>query len=167
VPGDRDLCPAGIAAQGVTAILKNLEIQRDVYYRAVSHSNIESVLAAHVASPREWAGFYQANSEDDEMSLQVDPDGFLALGDNSPRSKDSRMWAPGMQSVPRNNLVGRAFYIYWPHGVPFMNGGRGYPLWYHKQIERTRDGTTVKKVDDYPKWTAPFYPQIDRMKRIR
>jgi len=65
-----------------------------------------------------------------------------------------------MQSVPRRFLVGKAFFIYWPHGVPFLNNGRGFPIASHRDMA----GNTV---EDYPRYTAPFYPQIDRMKRIR
>ncbi len=35
---------------------------------------------------------------------------FFALGDNSPNSSDSRYWG----RVPRENLVGKAFFIFWP-----------------------------------------------------
>ena len=51
------------------------------------------------------------------------------LGDNSPRSKDSRGWGSDDSAwdpidrksweVPRQLLTGKAFYVYWPHGVPF------------------------------------------------
>ncbi len=80
------------------------------------------------------------------------------------------MWGEP-HSVARRLLVGRAFYVYWPHGVPFLNGGRGIPIVYHKEAELRQQGNEVvpvyNKVDDYPKYTAPFYPQVDRMKRIR
>lgn len=38
------------------------------------------------------------------------PDGYIALGDNSYNSLDSRYWGP----VPARNLVGRGFFVYWP-----------------------------------------------------
>jgi len=41
-------------------------------------------------------------------SLQADQ--YLALGDNSGNSKDSRFWG----HVPEENLVGRALIVYWP-----------------------------------------------------
>lgn len=37
---------------------------------------------------------------------------YLALGDNSPHSWDSRAWGP----VPEENLVGPALFVYWPFG---------------------------------------------------
>ncbi len=63
-----------------------------------------------------------------------DLDEFFVLGDNSPQSLDSRGWtwtaptlrlyadAEGTQplyqlgTVPRYNLIGKAFFVYWPAG---------------------------------------------------
>ncbi len=42
--------------------------------------------------------------------LQLTPDQYFVLGDNSPNSKDSRMW----RSLPKKNLLGRAFVVFWP-----------------------------------------------------
>ena len=51
---------------------------------------------------------------------------FFVLGDNSPQSHDSRFWyEPGEGNggktyrtgvVPRDYLIGRAFFVYWPGG---------------------------------------------------
>ncbi len=63
---------------------------------------------------------------------------FFMLGDNSAASKDSRLWeqpgehllARGEQyqrgTVPRDQLIGRAFFVYWPSGhrstlLPFLS----------------------------------------------
>jgi len=43
-------------------------------------------------------------------SVSIPKDHFYALGDNSKSSRDSRYWG----FVPRKNLVGKAFLIYWP-----------------------------------------------------
>jgi len=41
------------------------------------------------------------------------PDGqYLMLGDNRASSCDSRRWG----TVPRKNLIGPVFAIYWPPG---------------------------------------------------
>lgn len=42
--------------------------------------------------------------------FDVPPDRYVALGDNSYNSHDSRGWG----YVPEENLVGRAFMVYWP-----------------------------------------------------
>ncbi|MBI1903279.1 MAG: hypothetical protein HYS13_19435 [Planctomycetia bacterium] len=56
-------------------------------------------------------------------------DQFFALGDNSQESQDSRMWDKGHQFVHRDMILGKAFWIFWPHSwnepIPFTpNVGR-------------------------------------------
>lgn len=69
-----------------------------------------------------------------------DLDEFYVLGDNSPQSLDSRAWvlaAPSLRlydkkgspqyqlgTVPRYNMIGKAFFVYWPAGfsVPGLGG---------------------------------------------
>ncbi|HVM62126.1 MAG TPA: signal peptidase I [Verrucomicrobiae bacterium] len=43
-------------------------------------------------------------------SVQLGADEYFVLGDNSPRSLDSRFWGP----VPKRSIVGRVTKIYWP-----------------------------------------------------
>jgi signal peptidase I len=40
------------------------------------------------------------------------PKRYLALGDNSKHSSDSRDWGP----VPQQNIMGRGLFVYWPFG---------------------------------------------------
>ncbi len=40
---------------------------------------------------------------------------YLALGDNSYNSSDSRFWG----TVPERSVVGRGFFVYWPFGQNF------------------------------------------------
>ena len=44
------------------------------------------------------------------QSFVVPEHGYIALGDNSYNSYDSRYWGP----VPEENLVGRGLFVYWP-----------------------------------------------------
>jgi signal peptidase I len=58
--------------------------------------------------------------------LKLEADQFFMLGDNSPRSEDGRWWSnPGKGNngkvypkgiVPREYLVGKALFVYWPAG---------------------------------------------------
>ncbi len=43
-------------------------------------------------------------------TFQIPPDNYLALGDNSYNSSDSRYWG----LVPRKNIAGKAFVVFWP-----------------------------------------------------
>jgi signal peptidase I len=172
LPQKSDLSPAGLALHGASGIVRDLVIQRDVYYRAATQQtdSLQDSLAELVADPDAYREEYRRRAQYDTRDLKVDDDGFLAFGDNSPRSKDSRLWGEP-ESVARRLLVGRAFYIYWPHGVPFLNEGRGYSVRDHREakVRHVGDNGVIEyeRVPDYPKYTVPFYPQIDRMKRIR
>ncbi|MEW4530056.1 MAG: signal peptidase I [Maioricimonas sp. JB045] len=171
LPYASDLAPAGVAARGVDAEIRDLVVERDIYYRVefangLHHENkiFERDLTERLNNPDAWRHRYTEDAERlDQAEYIIGPDEFLALGDNSPRSRDSRLWNDGMQTVPRQFLVGKAFFIYWPHGVPFMNGGRGFPIWYHKQP----GPNGLETVEDYPRYSLPFYPQVPRMLRIR
>lgn len=171
LPTEADLTPVGIAVQGMTAEVTDLLLERDIYYRAESNDRDPSAyrrrLADNLHDPEAWAQIYIDRAGDyDQLDLEIKEDRYLALGDNSPRSSDSRLWTTE-QTVPRNYLVGKAFFIYWPHGVPFLNDGQGYTVWSHKAQYTGPDGDGYVSVDEYPKYTIPFYPQVGRMERIR
>lgn len=170
-PTETDLTPVGIAARGVSATVSNLLLERDLYYRAdfndlrrPQSDQFGRSLARNMHDPEAWAEIYLEKADLlDVLTMEVGPEHYLALGDNSPRSNDSRLWPTGLEAVPKKYLVGKAFWIYWPHGVPFLNDGRGFPVTYH--YEHSAQG--LKRVDDYPRYTLPFYPQLWRMTRIR
>lgn len=191
-PQEEDLTPIGIAARGLNVEVSHLQIHRDIYYQSSheqqsqdfspfsSHLEEWSPCSSHrhlrqlLSDPAAWWQSYQACRRD--ARFELGPDEFLMLGDNSPKSKDSRLWendrrAQHRHAVPRSALVGKAFYIYWPHGQPFLNSGEGYPVWYHKKIEHKRmpDGSMFAEEikTDYPDVRFPFYPNLGRMHRIR
>lgn len=185
-PQDDDLIPVAIAVRNAGAKVSNLLIERDIYYRASQISNDDAdrftwsgddehpepySLRRVLHDPAEWYDLYskraRGSNNTPEARFELGPDEFLMLGDNSPRSQDSRVWpnargAEHRHAVPRSALVGRAFYIYWPHGVPFMNDGEGYTLTYHKEVT----GAGVRKTE-YSSFRIPFYPNFSRMRRIR
>jgi len=98
--------------------LTHIAIFRDIYYISrFSHNG--SLCRAGDGNP-----------------FTLGPDEFFVLGDNSPNSKDSRLWdSKGLGNnglryrqgiVPRDYLVGKAVFVYWPSGFkPFANFGFG------------------------------------------
>ena len=173
-PTDRDLTPVGIAGTGLSAVVSHLFLERDTYYRVGypgrSYAQLDNELLRNLHNPAGWSEICARHAELlEQRTMEIGPDHFLAFGDNSPQSNDSRMWNIGNETVPRKFLVGKAFWIYWPHGVPFLNRGRGFPVTYHYELPdpHLNQSKPPQKVEDYPRYTLPFYPQFERMKRIR
>ncbi len=79
--------------------------------------------------------FYNSNEKGWAIKepLKLNKDEFFVLGDNSPNSEDCRWWRNEGRSnkgippyrvgiVPRDYLVGKALFVYWPSGFkPFDN----------------------------------------------
>ncbi len=152
-----------------------------------------SGLESKVDNPKEWFRDYEQHLasrqtgpgglyENVSFQFKMGQDEFFMMGDNSPRSKDSRLWSNARHAlhryaVPRLALVGKAFFIYWPHGIPFLNDGRGYPdgpdsIWNNsltRPLFYNYDDEMGQPVVDtnYPKLRVPFYPNFGRMHRIR
>lgn len=183
-PTDRDLAPVGFAAKGASLRLAHLRLERDIYYRYPGQGvrdgheyappqNAQE-LRNLLSDPVRWSLVYNEGRKFGQYQLKDDPndleDEFFVLGDNSPRSLDSRLWNVS-PAVPRRLLIGKAFFIYWPHAVPFMNDGKGYAISNYKEEgpmdQRTRRPTTKEAFPPVPTSSFPFYPQVGRMKRIR
>lgn len=192
LPENNDLIPIGIAAKGIDASVSHLVIRRDIYYRAnfiksedqynadprkreqlyECDRNASNPTRSHF-NPTEYGRVYQKyalwrsdsqGASVDDYELKLDEGEYLMLGDNSPASSDSRLWgntryAKHRYAVPREAFVGKAFYIYWPHGIPFMNNGKGFTI---SQYEKSSPDD-----NPYPKYSAPFYPNFKRMRKIR
>lgn len=65
-------------------------------YRGYSNASENGIPGIYLSSPDE--------------TFTVPTDSYFALGDNSFNSSDSRYWG----IVPEQNVVGRAFFVYWP-----------------------------------------------------
>jgi len=101
--------------------LSHIGIFRDIHYLGSMGINHDEILRAGEGN-----------------AFVLGDDEFFVLGDNSPASKDSRLWEePGLGNgggrysagtVPRDYLVGKAFFVYWPGGMrPFAKGWRIVP----------------------------------------
>ena len=53
---------------------------------------------------------YEVHFKDDYEEYKLGKNQYFMLGDNSAHSQDSRYWGP----VPRKNLMGTAFSVFWP-----------------------------------------------------
>lgn len=145
-------------------------------------SRQEQQLIGQLQAPEGWGQTYAEGWNQHEAQLRkytdyvLADDEYLMFGDNSPASKDSRLFdyysrpLSGVNShryaVREKDLIGKALFIFWPHAVPFLNDGQGYGVWSHKQGSTSGDGG-ITKVEDYPSLRFPFYPNFSRMKKIR
>jgi len=119
-----DLSPVGIGSQGTVLRISELKILRDIYYIAEKSSrfstnglltDFEQIQFPYVvlSDPSRWDAFDKMH----RVEFPLGEDQFLALGDNSPKSKDGRLWEQdGFEYyVKRKLLIGKALFIYWPH----------------------------------------------------
>jgi signal peptidase I len=75
------------------------------------------------SGPRQLGGYHgHVNTEHlaprfwPNRSVQVDSRHFMAMGDNTLNSADSRMWG----ELPESNVMGKYWFVYWPvsnHGA--------------------------------------------------
>jgi len=94
-----------VGVRGGPVTLTYLRLDRDVYYT------------------NEWIrGTGEPGNATEGHPLGLLPDEFFVLGDNSPNSSDCRLWTIARPVVPHRNLVGKAFFVYWP------SAGRRTPL---------------------------------------
>ncbi|MDB5351589.1 MAG: lepB [Planctomycetota bacterium] len=181
-PTAADLVPVTIAFQHADLEVSGLVLKRDIYYTQdpgysdysglsvpwpAGSGDPEKKIAETfdlLADPTKFAVLGELKWKD----YPIEPGRYMMMGDNSPRSKDSRGWSQGdahgyydtlrdirvepwskpedrsTWEVPESLLIGKAFFVYWPHGVP---------MW--PNIKLGRD------------FRIPFRPYVERMKWIR
>jgi len=147
-----DLEPAGIGAEGVAIRVNSLQVLRDVYYVASSYLTEEdgripaeddyqdllhtgsrvAYVTGVFSTPQSWATTPLFDARREDVRFQLGPDEFFPMGDNSPQSRDARVWSQyGVVEDPhpppfvrRDLLTGKALLIYWPHAwrrpIPFL-----------------------------------------------
>ena len=122
--------------QGAGFEMFRVGVDRDLYYQ-----------------PANFRGDTSARATNPETTLALGPDQFFVCGDNSPASLDGRLWEasdewvvrefpapPGglfgdAGVVPRDLLLGRAFFVYWPSlkyegkPTPVPDFGRMRMIW--------------------------------------
>jgi signal peptidase I len=169
-PTASDLTPVRIGIKEAKATVSGLVLKRDIYYTQDPRSsdfNIQGVsdglgdnqgefgrvvaMFDFLSDPSKFAALRDLSAGE---IYTIRPDHFMMMGDNSPKSSDSRAWTSLDQDwrkddrsrweVPRSMLIGKAFFVYWPHGKPF--------------------GPDIRLSRDI---RIPFRPYVERMKWIR
>lgn len=128
-PGD--LQPLAIGGRNIGLDVTHLRVWRDVYYQAVDRNSRSEYIANYdfgdipyyFATPHEWteSEFFRSRRT---VEFELGADQYFPLGDNSPQSKDARLWSTPDgpdHYVERRYLLGKALVIYWPHAWrPFL-----------------------------------------------
>ena len=85
----------------------------------------------HYTEPPRYSSRSEGSRATKDHPFTLEEDQFFVLGDNSPNSEDGRLWNRSgvankglpnyrMGTVPRDYLVGKALFVYWPSGFkPF------------------------------------------------
>ncbi len=83
-------------------------------FQQVLHERRKTVARQNGVDPSRiqisYAGNISPNFMDGSHEFQIPQNRYLALGDNTVSSKDSRDWG----SLPAKNIFGKASFIYWP-----------------------------------------------------
>jgi signal peptidase I len=115
-----------IGGRNMQCELRHLALERDVYYRS-------QPLYPHQSNLQDWLGWGTAGRpillrRERSKEGKCYAAEYFMLGDNSPQSKDSRLWAETGEhllplgdeyqrgTVPEDQLIGKAFFVYWPAG---------------------------------------------------
>ncbi len=129
-----------IIGRGARFEVSSVRVMRDVYYTSPRLQRSEPgpigdfarKMGIHGGEP----GWGTTNNPIKLRKFPENPDldEFFCLGDNSPQSLDGRQWvhaAPTLRlykdkekneplyqlgTVPRYNMIGKAFFVYWPSG---------------------------------------------------
>ena len=117
--------------------LHNVNIDRDLYYTVERQRTNSGKLVRARGGVERPQRPHEGQAQ--PYPLHLGPDEFYCLGDNSPKSQDSRYWQhvnpwitqqtsageprPGI--VPRELMIGRAFYVYFPAPYPWKSNKPG------------------------------------------
>lgn len=113
-PRVEDIQPVNIAARNTSLSVTNLAVYRDIYYtQGANRTDVSpATLQGDPDSLESWRRRLQLQQP---VEFTAGDDEYFMLGDNSPRSSDSRAWE-GTNYVHRRLLLGRALILYWPVG---------------------------------------------------
>ena len=73
--------------------------------------HVNDFVAQQTGDPRRFG--LAPNFKDENAEFVVRPNHYIVMGDNTMNSFDSRTWG----SFPRENVIGKSFFVYWPIGA--------------------------------------------------
>lgn len=129
-----DLAPAGVGSRGARLVVTRLSVLRDIYYvaRSVQANFDHDYETIGFPGPGGARDVFQDKSQwrnnamfkgRRSVEFELGEDQFFPLGDNSPQSRDARMWGDEPY-FHRSLLTGKAIAVYWPH-----TWNRPIPFW--------------------------------------
>ncbi len=121
-----------VGAAGVRAEFGHLQVMRDVYYRD------DVLLQTVIRTEDGLQTFHNAYSDrpgwaDRDNPMLLRDEEYFVLGDNSPASLDSRRWwqigahladrpeGYRVGTVPADQMIGKAYFVYWPSWYTILN----------------------------------------------
>lgn len=121
-----------ISTSDIDCTLRHLRVYRDIYYR-YCRFNYEF----KDENGRQNPYFRKPGWGVEGNPIYLRENEYYVLGDNSPESKDSRLWwevgehlkerfEKGLYqlgTVPADQIVGKAFFVYWPAGFRIFKTG--------------------------------------------
>jgi signal peptidase I len=124
-----------INASGMDAQLWHLKLFRDIYYRYTPQMEKRAMQPDGSVIDNPLYGRPGHGVMNSPIALGEND--LFVLGDNSLKSKDSRLWwevGPHLEqryetgryqlgTVPRDQMVGRAVFVYWPSGYRLLGSG--------------------------------------------
>ena len=129
-----------MAAQNWPLELQHVAVDRDVYYRSTRDAMGSPVMTQpNGAQFHPWGNLPGWATTNHPILLREKPGDYFCCGDNSPQSKDGRMWvdiapmlatregaeAYQLGTVPADQMIGRAFFVYWPSGFKVFSSRVG------------------------------------------
>ncbi len=130
-PDESDLTPVGIGSAGARLRISHLRVLRDIYYIATNWKtggmiDYDYEVGAPPGDLLQYLRYHPSQRSVEFPPLEKGPgkDQFFMCGDNSSNSQDSRLWVMDARRlgksgsefyVTRDLLIGKAFFLYWPH----------------------------------------------------
>lgn len=131
-PADAE--PIGVGgSKGLNVSVNRLKVLRDIYYtsRNLSHEGPRDISCEYngfsnssdirtiLRNPYLWNSdrairMFRSRNRNEDYVFRMEENQFFPMGDNSPESKDARIWE-GNYYVDGSYMLGEALFIYWPH----------------------------------------------------